>query len=65
MIQNATEDAAPCIQTVPEPYYGLGFREDYATEGQREDCLTADVLAPVDSRGEYLPVVVLIHGGWV
>ena len=62
-IYNATDHAAPCIQTVPEPYYALGFNEDYSSDGQSEDCLTLDVLAPTHRQSEYVPVVVLIHGG--
>jgi carboxylesterase type B len=56
---NATAEGAVCMQGYPVYFLTSNYNDLPASE----DCLFADVLAPVNPVSDLIPVIVHIHGG--
>lgn len=63
-LHDASSIGPACYQSLPQSLY-KPYNDSFAytPQGVSEDCLTADVLVPMEPVSTRLPVMVQIHGG--
>lgn len=63
-IYDASAIGPACYQSLPQSLY-MPYNDSFAytPQGVSEDCLTVDVLVPMNPVSPRLPVMVQIHGG--
>ena len=64
LFYNATIMGPACYQSIPQSLYEPFFESfAYTPQGVSEDCLTADILVPMNPTSKSIAVMVQIHGG--